>query len=298
MHTVDTLQLGRVSITRVRELSGSFRTVREFFPDGPPAIWRDHADLLAPDFWDPGSDEYLYRIQSWIVRSGGRTIVVDTGVGNDRTRPHFPPFDHLRTDFLDTLRRAGVLPGDVDLVINTHLHVDHVGWNTRLQGAEWVPTFPNARYLVPRLDYEYFGVDRPGRLDSALVFGDSIAPIHRRGLDVLWEGSHRIDADLVLEAAPGHTPGSAVLWVASGSERAVFVGDLLHSPVQILEPGLVSCFCEDPETARATRQRILGRAADTRALVIPAHFGGHGAAEVRRDGAQFAVQRWAPFSKA
>jgi glyoxylase-like metal-dependent hydrolase (beta-lactamase superfamily II) len=125
-----------------------------------------------------------------------------------------------------------------------------------------------------------------------LVYADSITPVLDRA--VLWEGGHRIDAHLTLEPAPGHTPGSSVVRLSSGGDRAVFVGDMLHSPVQILEPEYNSCFCEDPRAAAATRRSVLERAADLRELVVPAHFAGPGAAEVRRDGTHFAIAGWAP----
>jgi glyoxylase-like metal-dependent hydrolase (beta-lactamase superfamily II) len=128
------------------------------------------------------------------------------------------------------------------------------------------------------------------------VFEDSVAPVHQAGLTRLWEDGHRIDGNLRLEPAPGHTPGSSVLRLESGTDRALFVGDLMHSPVQILEPDANSCFCEAPAEARATRRRLLGTAAEDNALVFPAHLGGHGAAEVVRDGAGFAIKGWAPFS--
>jgi glyoxylase-like metal-dependent hydrolase (beta-lactamase superfamily II) len=304
----DTIELGDVTVTRVLEWRGPIRTVGEIIPDAPPEFWREHQALLAPDFWDPATDAYRCHVQSWVIRSEGRTIVVDTGVGNGRDRPQVPLFDHLDTAFLDDLRRAGVEPADVDVVVNTHIHYDHVGWNTRWQDGAWVPAFPNAEYVIPRADYEYFlpdnesrrppavtDSDRLRRKGSHIVFGDSIAPVHRAGADRLWEGSYRIDGNLTLEPAPGHTPGSSVLWLTSGGDRAAFVGDLLHSAAQILEPSYNSCFCENPPQARETRRRVLGRAADTRTLVFPAHFPGHSAAEIRREGTGFAISEWAPF---
>jgi glyoxylase-like metal-dependent hydrolase (beta-lactamase superfamily II) len=129
------------------------------------------------------------------------------------------------------------------------------------------------------------------------VFEDSVAPVHEAGQALLWEDRHRIDANLTLDLAPGHTPGSSVLTLDSGGDRALFVGDLLHTALQLVEPDTNSCFCEDPAQARATRRRLLGQAADTNALVLPAHLGGHGGAEVVRDGDRFAIKDWAPFAK-
>lgn len=310
MSTADTLALGDVTITRVVEWSGAIRTTRDIIPDSPPETWQQHRAEIAPDFWNPDDDAYLCALQSWVIRSEGRTILVDTGAGNDRDRPQVPQFDHLATPFLDALAEAGVRPEDVDVVVNTHVHYDHVGWNTRLVDGEWVPTFPNATYLVPRIDRDYFDpenehrrqaprtdADRLRRHGSHLVFTDSIVPILRTGLATLWDEQHQIDAHLVLEPAPGHTPGSSLLRVRSGGDRAVFVGDLLHSPVQLFDPDANSCFCEDPQQARHTRRRVLAECADTRTLLIPAHFPGRGAAEIDRDGDAFAIRRWAPIRR-
>ncbi|MFH9723215.1 MBL fold metallo-hydrolase [Streptomyces sp. NPDC017254] len=311
--------LGDVEIIRVVEWQGPFAATRELVPTAGAETWKDNEDWLAPDHWEPEGDRAVMALQTWVLRSGGRTILVDTGVGNGRERPGSPQFHHWQGDFLGLLERAGVRPEDVDVVVNTHLHADHVGWNTRAAdgaggaggaggadgagaadgvggtGIEWVPTFPHAQYLVPAADDAHFGPDNAyggGRTeDDRLVYEDSVAPLHRAGRTVLWDGVHRIDENLTLESAPGHTPGSAVLRLASGGERAVFVGDLLHSPVQILDPAHSSCFCLDAAGAATSRRRILERAADERELVVPAHFGGSGIAEVRREGSGFRVRR-------
>ena len=298
---MEQINLGDVTITRVWEYYGPVEmTPDTFFPESPSEVWDDGASWLAPHFLDPETNIVNSAIQTWLLRSEGKTILVDTGVGNHKERPYSPVWSHLDTDFLANLARAGVTPEDVDIVINTHLHVDHVGWNTFLDGRHWVPTFPNATYLMPKDDFDFWNPENGhnpmlGR-GNQNVFEDSVAPVHEAGQTQLWENSYQISADLRLDAAPGHTPGSAVLTLASGSDRAVFVGDLLHSPVQILEPDTNSCFCEDPAGARATRHKLLGWAADNNALVIPAHLGGHGAVEVVRDGSKFATKGWAPFA--
>ncbi|MBT2874107.1 MULTISPECIES: MBL fold metallo-hydrolase [Streptomyces] len=305
--------LGDVEIIRVIEWSGPVRTARFIVPDSDEETWRRNEDWLAPDFWTPADDAYRCHVQTFVLRSEGRTILVDTGIGNGRDRPQVPQFAHLRTDFLDRLRAAGVEPEDVDVVVNTHIHYDHVGWNTRWLDGQWVPTFPHATYLVPRADHRYFDPAGPGpgggrapRDDhervrwegSRLVFEDSIAPVERAGQLVLWEDRHRIDGNLLLEAAPGHTPGSSALTLRSGADRAVFVGDMLHSPVQVLEPEWNSCFCDDVRLAAKTRRAFLARAADLGELVVPAHWPGHSAAEIRPRGDGFAIKEWAAFPRA
>ncbi|GAA3858931.1 MBL fold metallo-hydrolase [Streptomyces sedi] len=297
----DTITLGEVTVTRVWEYFGPVGLApREFVPDSSAEAWEAHRSWLVPDFLDAGGRAVNSAVQTWVLRSEGKTVLVDTGVGNHKDRPYAPVWSRLETDFLGALARAGVRPEDVDIVVNTHLHVDHVGWNTRLAGRTWVPTFPRATYLMARADFDYWNpanevATRLGR-GNQNVFEDSVAPVHEAGLTHLWEGSHRIDGNLRLELAPGHTPGSSVVRLASGSDRALFVGDLLHSPIQVVEPDANSCFCEDPAMARATRRELLGAAADSGALVFPAHLGGHGALEVGRARNGFAVRGWAPFA--
>src|ERR1017187_3402444 len=227
--------VGEVEIRRVVEWVGPIRTVDAILPDTPPDVWSDNEDWLAPDFHNPLDNAYRAAIQTWVLDVGGRTIVVDTGVGNDRDRPQVPPFANLKTDFLDRLAAAGVDRRNVDLVINTHIHYDHVGWNTMLVGGAWVPTFPNARYLVPERDRAYFRPenayrmrapetpDEQARFDGIrLVYADSITPIDDAGQLETWDGEHSLGDGLRLELAGGHTPGSSVLWLASG-DRAGFV---------------------------------------------------------------------------
>ncbi|MEU7141478.1 MBL fold metallo-hydrolase [Nocardia sp. NPDC046473] len=299
---MEQITLGNVTVTRIKEFYGTVEMgPGQFFPDSPAGSWAEHRDELAPDFWNLETDECHSALQTWLLRSEGRTILVDTGVGNHKDRPYAPVWSRLDTNYLDNLAAAGVRPEDVDVVINTHLHIDHVGWNTRLDGRTWVPTFPNATYLMPLRDFEFWD---PAN-DNYTVFGrgnqnvfeDSVMPIQQAGQAHLWDGSYRIDKNLRLDLAPGHTPGSSVLTLESGTDRALFVGDLMHTPLQIVEPDINSCFCEDPAEASATRHQLLGNAAETNALVFPAHFGGQGAATVERTGSKFSIKEWAGFSR-
>ncbi|WP_328612147.1 MBL fold metallo-hydrolase [Amycolatopsis sp. NBC_00345] len=295
---MEQITLGDVTVTRIKEFYGSVEmTPREFFPDSPDGAWNG----LAPDFWNPETGECQSALQSWLLRSEGRTILVDTGVGNHKDRPYAPVWSRLDTAYLDNLAAAGVRPEDVDIVVNTHLHIDHVGWNTRLDGRAWVPTFPNATYLMTQRDFEFWDPANEHKTvfgrGNQNVFEDSVVPVHQAGLAHQWEGSYRIDKNLRLDLAPGHTPGSSVLTLESGGDRALFVGDLVHSPLQIEEPATNSCFCEDPAESRATRHKLLGHAAENHALVFPAHFGGQGAVQVERTGSKFTIKEWAGLSR-
>src|SRR5690348_266146 len=187
--------IGDVEVIRVEETHGPVGlTIEQFIPDAPEQVWREHESWLAPDHLDPADRSAQVAMQSWVLRSGGRTIVVDTGVGNGKARPLVPAWDHRDDDtYLANLARAGVRPEDVDLVVNTHLHVDHVGWNTRLVDGAWVPTFPNATYLMPKADFEFFDPDNNPGIAGGVnenVFEDSVAPVHAAGQVKLWEGSH------------------------------------------------------------------------------------------------------------
>ncbi|MBT3162623.1 MBL fold metallo-hydrolase [Streptomyces sp. Vc74B-19] len=297
-----TLKLGNVEITRVVEFSElSPMTTDVFFPGSEPEEWQRHAALLDPDHWEPSTDLTRVATQSWVLRSEGRVVVIDTGAGNGKYRPLQPIWSYLDTGYLANLTAAGVRPEDVDLVVNTHLHDDHVGWNTRLDGRDWVPTFPNATYLMPATEVTYWHPDnlhrtRFGR-GNQNVFEDSVQPVIDAGLVTTWEDSYVIDGNLRLAPAPGHTPGSSVIHLESGGDRAVFAGDLLHGAIQVHEPHLNSCFEEDEAGARASRARMFAYAADHNALVFPAHLPGQGAFEIRREGSGFGLAAWAPFSR-
>ncbi|OBK24592.1 MBL fold metallo-hydrolase [Mycobacterium asiaticum] len=292
--------LGRAAVSRVVELQFDLPT--RAFAHTPPSGWRDNADLLVPDFFDPATEQWHVAIQSWVIEVDGLTVVVDTGVGNDRARPQLPPLDHLNTDYLAALQSAGIDREDVDVVVNTHVHSDHVGWNTMGDNDSWVATFPNARYLVPGPDYRHFHPDGPAAQRSPrteaeevaqrgnrLVFEDSVLPVAAQ--IVQWWDDYEISPSLRLRPAPGHTPGSSVLWLDAG-QPAVFVGDLTHSPLQVRRPADACAFDIDAGAAAATRHRIFTEAAAARAVVVPAHYPGRGGATLRAVEDGFDVEEW------
>jgi glyoxylase-like metal-dependent hydrolase (beta-lactamase superfamily II) len=214
---MDRVRFGHASVARVLELR--FDLGIRFFPQTPESGWRDNADLLVPDFFNPDTDQWHIAIQSWVIEVDGLTVIVDTGAGNDRQRPHMPPLDHLNTAFLAALRSAGIDRNTVDVVVNTHIHSDHVGWNTMLENGTWVPTFPNARYVAPAADYHFFQPDGPAARQSPrteeeaaqqrgnqLVFADSVLPVDEAGQLIQWSDDYQISQSLRLRSAPGTHP--------------------------------------------------------------------------------------------
>jgi glyoxylase-like metal-dependent hydrolase (beta-lactamase superfamily II) len=296
---MNTITIGEIAITRVEEMHGPIMPPDVFFPSVPAEEWKNHAELV-PDHIDAEASLVEVAMQTWVLKSNGKTILIDTGVGNDKARPAVDVWDHNSIDFLGALSKAGVEAADVDLVVNTHLHVDHVGWNTFLRDGEWHPTFPKATYLVNRLDFEFWN---PATNDTVIgsvnenVYEDSVAPVHLAGQIQLWEGTHAIDDSITLQAAPGHTPGHSVVLLESGGQSALFAADLIHSPIQIPLHEHNSCFCLDAAGAVASRRNSFDWAIEHDALVLPAHISGHGAFRVARASGGYAIQAWADFDR-
>jgi glyoxylase-like metal-dependent hydrolase (beta-lactamase superfamily II) len=277
--TVRRWEVGDVRITSVAEIEDAAVPGDFVIPASTPETIRTH-EWLVPAFATP--DGLLrMRIQMLVVESQGRRIAVDTCLGNDKARTN-PFFSMLDTTFLDDLTAAGFPPESIDTVVCTHLHVDHVGWNTRLVDGRWVPTFPNARYLFGRVECAHW--DEYGIHEDGDVFGDSVRPILEAGLADLVEFGHRVTDEVVLEPTPGHSPGHQSVHVTSGSHEALITGDVLHHPVQCCEPAWASAFDSDAGAARRMRREVLARYAGTDVLVIGTHFAGPGAGRVTTDG--------------
>jgi glyoxylase-like metal-dependent hydrolase (beta-lactamase superfamily II) len=271
-------QIGDVRVTRVVELELASKGTW-ILPDATPEALRRVA-WLRPHFAD---EDGLARmsVHALLVESQGRRIVVDTCIGNDKERT-IPDWNLRKCPFLEDLAAAGFPADSVDTVVCTHLHVDHVGWNTRREGDRWVPTFERARYLYDRGEWEFWST-RDER-DFGDVIGDSVRPVFDAGLVDLVEPGHRIDEHVWLEPTPGHTPGHVSVRIASRGEEAVITGDLMHHPVQCAHPEWGSSADQDPEQARSTRRSFLERHGDRPVLVIGTHFAGPTAGHIVRDG--------------
>lgn len=270
--------IGRHKVWRIEEWAGKFSYPEGLFAEYEAEAFQAVEADLTPDYLREGQI-YAF-LQSWLIEADGLNILVDTGAGNEKHRPNIPVFGQLDTDFLERFERSGKKVEDIDLVICTHLHIDHVGWNTRLVDGNWVPTFPNARYLFPAIDRIAWDPSGPqyasmrGKDVNANVFEDSVQPILDAGIAELVEDEFQPAPGMVLRNAPGHTPGHMVLEVRSGGERALFTGDILHHPMQVVRPDWNSVYCEDRAAAARTRLDIIKDAASDGARIVPAHFGG------------------------
>lgn len=281
------MMLGGFRLDVVPEFGGPRMLPTEMFPALAPDAVTDLLARTPAAASDPASGKLVTSVHSWLVRQGGMVMLIDTGSGNGKTRPRFPIFNMLNTDWLQRLAALGVRPDDVTHVVNTHLHHDHVGWNTTQQDGAWVPTFPKARYIMPRLEAEGGPGIMPPWNEGA--FEDSVAPVLAAGLADLVEAPYRIAPGITLMPAPGHSPGMTVVEVSDGMGGGVFLGgDPMHHCLQVFAPTLNTRFCQDQAQAAATRLALLGRCADEGFGIGAIHFFAPRILHVRRDGPGFA----------
>jgi glyoxylase-like metal-dependent hydrolase (beta-lactamase superfamily II) len=291
--TLATWTFGDATVTRVEEQVGFASLPPEKFLDGfDRALLARHLDWLVPHHYCVADDRLVTSIHSWLIRTGRHTILLDSCAGNHKDRPGFARFHQLDTPFLQRLRAAGVQPEEIDIVLCTHLHADHVGWNTQLVDGRWVPTFPNARYLFSRTENAAGDPRRNPAAEQDLLranaYRDSVLPVIEAGQAVLIDGDHAIDDALTIVPAPGHTPGHVALWLATAAGRALFCGDAIHHALQLHAPHWNSGFCELPDVARATRRKILESCVAHRAPLFPGHFGAPHVTRVVAAGSAFA----------
>jgi glyoxylase-like metal-dependent hydrolase (beta-lactamase superfamily II) len=264
------VRVGAVTITPVVQLHYRVPPLR-FFPDLDLAAIDPEAWYWRAPYCEGGL--LVVDMGGFVVRTPERTILVDAGVGNDKARPN-PVFDHRDDGWFAALARAGVAAEDVDTVVFTHLHVDHVGYATRSTGTGWVPAFPNARYLTTAPELAHWTGAAAGgdlaRLGDYLA--DSVLPLRDAGVLDLVEPDLRICDEVRLRPAAGHTPGNVCVDVVSQGRRAVFAGDMIHHALQLADPARSTDFCVDAPQASAARQALLSEIADRDVLLFPAHF--------------------------
>lgn len=286
-------QIGNVSVRKVQEQHLNGVPTSFLLPTSTPEeidLIKNH--LHAADM-DDARETLNLSIHTWLLETPDHIILIDTGSGNDKERPLNPIFHHQSIPFLERLAEAGVHPDQVDYVINTHLHVDHSGWNTVLVDGNWVPTFKNARYLFPRADHEYYGSTashNEANNHSRGVYEDSVQPVIAAGLVDFIEvdGGKLLDL-LTFMPTPGHSVGHTSIILESAGEKAVFAGDIMNHPAQLLRPDFNTVFCEFSDRAQSSRLKVLNFTAENQALYCSTHFPATSAGYITKDGDLF---RW------
>ena len=272
-----TWTIGSATVTRVEEHLGPTGMPCEKYLTGfERDVLERHLGWLAPDHYSPQHDRFVTSVHSWLIRSDNLTILIDSCGGNHKERPFSPRFHRQNTPYLERLRAAGAAPEDIDLVLCTHLHADHVGWNTMLRDGRWVPTFPNAKYLFSRIDDTYWDVRKNPAIASDprhATYDDSVLPVVQSGQAVLVDDGYDVTSRITVEAAPGHTPGHVVFRLADAGRRAVFCGDVIHHALQVYAPHWNHMHDERPADAAVSRRRLLESCVEQGSLLFPIHFG-------------------------
>jgi glyoxylase-like metal-dependent hydrolase (beta-lactamase superfamily II) len=281
------IRIGELSIDRIIEQEAPLFDPLTFFPTLSLELLAANRDWLEPRALDAASGRLVMCIQSYLIRTPQRTILVDSCVGNDKPRAATHPFwDRLSGDtYMRGLAALGLSVDDIDIVMCTHLHVDHVGWNTRLADGRWVPTFPNARYLFSRRELDYWTARNATAPVAWIV--DSVLPIVAESRADLIANDHVLDEWVRLESTPGHTPDHLAVRIGRTSAEVLLTGDLIHSPLQARYPELSMRADYDPEQAAATRRRVLETYCDAGTILCTGHFPSPSAGRIARWGSGF-----------
>jgi glyoxylase-like metal-dependent hydrolase (beta-lactamase superfamily II) len=268
------LQIGDVTITSLVERDGPWRRPEDFFLAYDTAAQAGNVAGLAPEVFDAPSGKMVITYQTFVIRTETHVILVDTCTGEDKG--YAAPMDFPKQPWMDALLAASLTPEAVDYVFCTHLHIDHTGWNTKLVDGQWVPTFPNAKYIFHKGEYAAWeklaadGIEKPGGAGG--VWRMNCEPIMRAGQALLVDEDFEIEPGIRLMLTPGHSPCHCCLDIRRGGQRAVIAGDLLHHQLQCTDPSLSTIFCWDAEAARTSRRRVFNEIADTDAVLLPIHF--------------------------
>ena len=277
--------IGDLVIHRIIEQETTYLPALEMIPGLTPEVLAENRSWLRQAGGIDAQDVLILCFQSYVVRTPHHTILVDSCIGNDKPRPR--PKWNMKSDdtYMRALAAAGFGVDDIDFVMCTHLHVDHVGWNTRLENGRWVPTFPNARYVFAQDEFDYWSTQRERTPNAA--FGDSVLPVVEANKAELVRGDYQIGDHVRLLPTPGHTPGHVAIELGRGRSGAVMAGDAVHSPLQARYPELSMKFDVDPVQAAATRRNLLERCCEAETLCCTAHFPSPSAGRIRRWGDGF-----------
>ncbi len=284
-----TFNVGDMRVDRIIEQELPGFDPFEFFPNLTKEELEEHRAMLEPNALDPKTGLLVFTMQSYVVRAGGLNILIDSCIGNDKNRPTRPLW-HMKTDttYMDALKRAGLTVEDIDVVMCTHLHPDHVGWNTKLEDGRWVPTFPNARYAFSEKELAYW--TEQNKKQSILHFEDSVLPIVEAGRTELVKSDAEFAAGVQLLPTPGHTPDHYSVKLASAGKEAIVTGDLIHSPLQCACTHLHSRPDVDPAQGQKTRNDFMAKYADTPTLIAATHFPSPSVGHFIRKGDAFAYR--------
>jgi glyoxylase-like metal-dependent hydrolase (beta-lactamase superfamily II) len=289
------MQLGNIRIDRIVDIEDGVLP-RHGFPGLDEDKIREYAAALGPRLVDASALVLRISVHAFLVRTPQRTILVDSCVGAAKTR--MLPEWNLRTEspFLAGLDALGVSPEAVDVVMCTHMHADHVGWNTRLVDGAWVPTFPNARYLMAETEFRFMQAEteRLGSTFAQGCFADSVLPVVKHGQAEMVATAHRVEAGINTEPVPGHTPGSVLIHIEDDGEHGICIGDLIHHPFQLACPEMPTGFCHEPELAARQRVNLCRRYADTPTVIFPGHFPAPTAGRIVRKDRAFGFVYCAP----
>ncbi len=281
--------VGDLTIHRAIEQEVPFFPALELLPQLTPEVLAENRAWLRQAKAMNESDVLILCFQSYIVRTPHHTILIDSCIGNDKPRPGRPNW-HMKSDdtYMRALSAAGITPADIDYVMCTHLHVDHVGWNTRLENGRWVPTFPKARYVFGKTEYDYW--TEQNKKAEVPPFADSVLPVVEADRAEIVSNDLAIGDHVRILPTPGHTPGHVAFALGKGRDDAVFSGDLMHTPLQTLYPELSPKFDVDPAQAAVTRRNFLERYCETDTLCCTAHFPSPSVGKIKRKGNAFTCE--------
>ena len=275
-------RIGDVEVARIVEVNAWEDDITMLLPDATPAFVQQFK-WLQPHFATPDG-KMILSFQAFVLRSRGKTFMIDTCIGNDRQR-EFDVFTNMQTSFLADLATAGFPAEQIDGVLCTHLHFDHVGWNTRKEGDRWVPTFPQARYYFGREEYAHWQhLRETGGYHHVDHLHDSVDPIVQAGLADFIDPDFQLTDEVSLIPTPGHTPGHVSVLIRSAGQQAIITGDMMHHPIQLAVPATFGRFDMDAERGAQTRVDFVNRYTDTPTLIIGSHFSDPSAGHIVRDG--------------
>lgn len=273
-------KIGDVTITRLVEVVLK-APINSLFPDGTPEQLSAYDSWLRPNFLDTDGDMIL-SIHAFLINAGGLNIIVDTCAGNGKKLPLYEEWNNLNTPFLENMAALGFPADKIDRVLCTHLHFDHVGWNTHLVDGQWIPTFPNARYLFGATEWEFWKDEDDPYESHAL--DQALQPIFDAGQVDLVESTHKINDEISLIPTPGHTPGHVSILIQSKGEEAVITGDMFHHPLQMAKPGWIDMADVESSLAEKTRIEFMQRFGDSETTVLGTHFATPTAGKIVSDG--------------